>query len=66
MPQPTRTPEEIGKTLAATIHAFHAEVIRKGLTPQLANSLAEKVASAAISIDGNCGEMPRAGQPGPL
>jgi hypothetical protein len=63
MPQSKKTPEAIGKELAETVHAFHAEIIRKGLTPVLANSLAEKIAGASSSYsDGHCGDLPRAGK----
>jgi len=65
MPQAEKpTSAEAGAAMAGSIVAFHAELVKKGITPELAEKLTLSVAGALSSwFDGHCDTLAR---PDPL
>jgi len=54
------TPEEIGCDIATTLASVHAQLLKKGFEPEIAERIAAHVASAASSnSDGWCGDLAR-------
>ncbi len=57
---PIKPSPEHGEQAAEILAAFHARLIRKGLSPEAALEIAGRVSSAASSYgDGHCGDLAR-------
>jgi len=54
------TAEEVGHRMATMLVSMHAELLKQGFKPEMAERIAAQVAAAASSnSDGNCGDLAR-------